>query len=130
MKTNARASRRLRECFTASASISRARSRLCVAASKMNRQRAKFSRRRRRLSMRIAVINWSRRHVGGAETYISQIITELARLGHELAFMHEIDSPVNREQIVLPEGVPAWCVSELGARRAMDALREWAPDLI
>src|ERR1700704_5128403 len=80
--------------------------------------------------MRIAIINWSSRHVGGAETYLSRTIPELARLGHELAFMHEIDTPANREHIALPEGVPAWCVSELGARRALDALREWEPDLI
>jgi glycosyltransferase involved in cell wall biosynthesis len=80
--------------------------------------------------MRIAIINWSSRLVGGAETYLSRTIPELARLGHELAFMHEIDTPANREQIALPEGVPAWCVSELGARRALDALRDWGPDLI
>lgn len=80
--------------------------------------------------MRIAIINWSNRHVGGAETYLGQILPELARSGHELAFMYEIDSPVNREPIALPEGVPTWCVSELGAPRALDALREWKPDLI
>ncbi|MBC7930749.1 MAG: glycosyltransferase family 4 protein [Rubrivivax sp.] len=80
--------------------------------------------------MRIAFINWSRRKVGGTETYLSLIIPELARLGHTLAFWHEVDEPLNREQIALPEGVQAWCVSEIGARRALAALRDWKPDLI
>jgi glycosyltransferase involved in cell wall biosynthesis len=80
--------------------------------------------------MRIAVVNWSRRKVGGTETYLSLIIPELARLGHTLSFWHEVDEPLNREQIALPEGVPAWCVSEMGARGALAALRDWKPDLI
>lgn len=80
--------------------------------------------------MRIAVINWSRRRVGGTETYLGLIIPELARLGHEMAFWHEIDRPSNREQIELPEGVPAWCVEHMGQERALGALRAWQPDLI
>jgi glycosyltransferase involved in cell wall biosynthesis len=80
--------------------------------------------------LRIAVINWSRRRVGGTETYLSLIIPELVRSGHDVAFWHETDAPASREQIALPAGVPAWCVSTLGARRALDALREWRPDLI
>ncbi|MCA1593756.1 MAG: glycosyltransferase family 4 protein [Acidobacteria bacterium] len=80
--------------------------------------------------MRIAVINWSRRRVGGTETYLSLIIPELARLGHSLAFWHETDKPRNREEIALPEGVPSWCVENLGERRALAALRDWRPDLI
>ena len=80
--------------------------------------------------MRIAVVNWSRRRVGGTETYLGLIIPELARVGHELALWHEIDKPANREQIALPEGVPSWCVSEMGERRALAALRDWQPDLI
>jgi glycosyltransferase involved in cell wall biosynthesis len=80
--------------------------------------------------MRIAVVNWSRRRAGGTETYLSQIIPELVHLGHDLAFMHEIDLPANREQIALPDGVPAWCVKEMRAKRALKALRDWKPDLI
>ena len=80
--------------------------------------------------MRIAVVNWSRRKAGGTETYLSLIIPELARRGHALAFWHEVDSPANREQIELPDGVPSWCVQTLGPRRALDELRDWRPDLI
>lgn len=80
--------------------------------------------------MRIAVVNWSRRKVGGTETYLSLIIPELVRRGHTVAFWHETDKPLNREQIALPAEVPAWCVSTLGEQRALDALRDWQPDLI
>lgn len=80
--------------------------------------------------MRIAVVNWSRRRAGGTETYLSLIIPELVRLGHTVSFWHEADEPHNREQIALPEGVPAWHVRAVGERRALSALREWKPDLI
>ncbi len=80
--------------------------------------------------MRIAVINWSRRRVGGTETYLGLIIPELVRLGHTVAFWHETDRPANREQIALPPGVTAWCVSTLGEQAALDALHDWQPDLI
>jgi glycosyltransferase involved in cell wall biosynthesis len=80
--------------------------------------------------LRIAVVNWSRRKVGGTETYLSLIIPELVRRGHTLAFWHETDKPANRGQIALPDGVPTWCVSTLGARRALGVLRDWRPDLI
>lgn len=80
--------------------------------------------------MRIAVVNWSRRRVGGTETYLGLIIPELARVGHELALWHERDEPASRERIALPEDVPSWCVEGMGAGRALAALRAWRPDLI
>lgn len=80
--------------------------------------------------MRIAVVNWSRRRVGGTETYLGNILPELARLGHELFFWHESDRPENRDPITLPEGVARCCVQEVGERAALAALRQWRPDLI
>ena len=80
--------------------------------------------------MRIAIINWSRRRVGGVETYLNTIIPELARAGHEVAFWHEIDEPAGHELIGLPDESPAWCAAEMGAARALAALREWRPDVI
>jgi glycosyltransferase involved in cell wall biosynthesis len=80
--------------------------------------------------MRIAVVNWSRRRAGGTETYLGSILPGLARRGHTVSLWHEIDRPVNREPIELPPGVPSWCVEQLGSKRALAALREWAPDLI
>jgi glycosyltransferase involved in cell wall biosynthesis len=79
--------------------------------------------------MRIAVVNWNRRKVGGVETYLSTIIPELSRVGHEMAFWSEVDEPAEREQINLPPGSPAWCVSELGAERAVRGLHDWKPSV-
>jgi glycosyltransferase involved in cell wall biosynthesis len=82
------------------------------------------------LKMRIAVVNWSKRRVGGVETYLNTIIPELSRAGHEIAFWYEVDEPLEREQIGLPDDAPAWCVSALGAEKALAALRDWRPDVI
>lgn len=80
--------------------------------------------------MRIAVVNWTGRRVGGTETYLGLIIPVLSEAGHEVAFWHETDVPGDRERIALPEGVPSWDVSALGAARALEELRRWSPDLI
>ena len=79
--------------------------------------------------MRIAVINWTRRRVGGVETYLNTIIPELVQAGHEVAFWSEADEPAERAQIGLPPGSPAWCVSELGAERALRELHDWQPGI-
>ena len=47
--------------------------------------------------MRVAIVNWSSRRVGGVETYLSTVIPELGRGGHEIALWHEVDVPVERE---------------------------------
>jgi len=80
--------------------------------------------------MRIAVVNWSTRRVGGVETYLNTIIPELARAGHEIAFWSEVDEPLDRARIELPPDAPAWCVAALGAEHALANLRDWRPDVI
>lgn len=80
--------------------------------------------------MRVAVANWSRRALGGAEEYIGTVLPELVRAGCEVAFWSELDQPFDRERIPLPGGVPEWGVAELGRERAMEALRAWRPDVV
>ena len=80
--------------------------------------------------MRIAIINWNRRKIAGAETYLNSVIPELHHRGHQIAFLSESDEPVDREQIELPDQVPHWCVSEIGCRSALTALEAWKPDVI
>jgi glycosyltransferase involved in cell wall biosynthesis len=80
--------------------------------------------------MRIAIVNWSRRRVGGVETYLNTIIPELSRAGHEIGFWHEVDEPVDRGQIGLPDETSAWCVAAVGVERALAALRDWQPSVI
>ncbi len=80
--------------------------------------------------MRIAVVNWSRRRVGGVETYLNTIIPELSHAGHDIAFWSEVDEPTDRTQIEIPVGAPAWCSATLGAERALAALHDWSPDVV
>jgi hypothetical protein len=80
--------------------------------------------------MRIAVANWSRRALGGAEGYLGIVIPELARAGHEVALWSELDQPADRELIRLPEGAPEWCAAEMGTGPALEALRAWRPDVV
>jgi len=80
--------------------------------------------------MRIAVLYWSRRKIGGTEAYLESIISELVNAGHQLAFWHEVEGPPTSERIQLPEGIPAWCADELGAESALAALRSWSPDIL
>ncbi len=80
--------------------------------------------------MRVAVVTWSRQKVGGTEAYLESIIPEMINAGHQVAFWHESNVSGTNDQIALPESVPSWCVSELGARKALAALRAWRPDVI
>lgn len=80
--------------------------------------------------MRVAVINWSRRIVGGAETYLSSVIPELHQAGLDLSFCSEVDAPEDRAPIPLPAGIPVWCASDMGSEAALRSLAEWKPDLV
>jgi glycosyltransferase involved in cell wall biosynthesis len=80
--------------------------------------------------MKIAIVNWSRRRVGGAEGYLHGIIPALSGMGHEVGFWCETDAPADREPIGLPEGAPVWCAAELGTERALRELRGWGPDVV
>ena len=80
--------------------------------------------------MRIAILNWSSRKVGGIETHLSALIPGLLALGHEVGFCFEVDKPVESVQINLPRDVQSWCVSTLGIRQGLQALRDWQPDVV
>ncbi len=79
--------------------------------------------------MRIAVANWNRRVVGGAETYLDAAIPALAEAGHEIGLFCEFDTPSDRDVVNVPKGSPIWCYAERGARE-LDELQAWKPDLI
>jgi glycosyltransferase involved in cell wall biosynthesis len=80
--------------------------------------------------MRVAVVNWSSRRVGGIEEYVSLLIPALKRAGLDVAFWHERNTPVDRRAIEPPPGVPFWCAAEMGADASLDALRAWKPDVL
>jgi glycosyltransferase involved in cell wall biosynthesis len=80
--------------------------------------------------MRVAIANWNRRVVGGAESYIKGVVTALESAGVELALLTELESAPDRETIELSPRAPTWCVSDLGEEAALAAMREWSPDVI
>jgi glycosyltransferase involved in cell wall biosynthesis len=80
--------------------------------------------------VRIAIVTWNNRKLGGTETYLGDVITQLHELGHELSLLHEVDVPATRDKIAVPPGALSWCVAELGADNALASLRSWRPDLI
>lgn len=79
--------------------------------------------------MRIAIVNWSNRQIGGTGTYLRTVLPALAR-HHTLAFLHERDAPTDVEHLPLPAGVPCWNIETAGPAAAVDALRAWAPDVV
>jgi glycosyltransferase involved in cell wall biosynthesis len=80
--------------------------------------------------MRIAIVNWTDRRVGGAESYIERAAGGLDAAGHSTALFCEVELPENREQLQMPSGTPIWCASRLGSKRAIEELRDWHPDVI
>lgn len=80
--------------------------------------------------MRIAVIHWSRRELGGAETYLRNLLPTLGAAGHELALLSESDASTDRDPIALPSGAAEWCIERDGREHALASLVEWHPDVI
>jgi glycosyltransferase involved in cell wall biosynthesis len=76
--------------------------------------------------MRIALISWSRRKVGGAEAYLESVIPELVRTGHTVSFWHESEGPLDRSPIPLPDGVPAAGLTE----HSLSNLATWRPEVL
>jgi glycosyltransferase involved in cell wall biosynthesis len=80
--------------------------------------------------MRIAIASSYRRRVGGAESYVEEVATELARCGNELAHFSEYDVPADRPNIRWPARTVEWCIAKMGEEPAIAAVREWRPDVI
>lgn len=80
--------------------------------------------------MRIAVVNWTDRHTGGAETYIGQVLAALDAAGHSLLLWHEHSSAQDRPPIPLPPGATAIDGAWQRGPDGVAQLRAWAPDVI
>jgi glycosyltransferase involved in cell wall biosynthesis len=80
--------------------------------------------------MRIAIVHWSRRKVGGAESYLENVVPALIDAGHDVGFWYESDEPRTCAEIALPQQVPVWCAQNLGISQSLKGLREWDPELI
>lgn len=79
--------------------------------------------------MRIAMVNWSSRRVGGAETYLEAVISDLAAAGHAVSLWHECARPPSRPAMELPPDTPRWDASALGVDAAIEQMRLWKPDV-
>jgi glycosyltransferase involved in cell wall biosynthesis len=79
--------------------------------------------------MRIAVVCWSSRKVGGTESYLHHILPALA-CSQEVALLYETDQPEPLPRPLLPPSVPTWNVESCGQPAALAALRAWQPDVI
>jgi glycosyltransferase involved in cell wall biosynthesis len=80
--------------------------------------------------MRIAILNWSNRRIGGTGTYLSAVMPHLQRAGHDVALWHEVNSPADHDLIPLPPDAPVWSVSDLGLESALAALADWRPSVL
>jgi glycosyltransferase involved in cell wall biosynthesis len=80
--------------------------------------------------MRIGIVTWSARKVGGIETYLDRLLPALHNAGHQVALLSQVDSPAERKRICLPEGSPFYCVSTGDPGQALGQLRQWRPRLI
>jgi glycosyltransferase involved in cell wall biosynthesis len=80
--------------------------------------------------MRIALVNWSARRVGGIEEYIHILIPALRCAQIDVAFWHELDQPADRVRIERRDDVLDFCAEEMGLESAIDALRAWNPDVL
>ena len=80
--------------------------------------------------MRIAVVSHNAGLVGGAETYLQDLLPALAERGHRLVLVHELPTPES-EPLYAPDVLDArLSLAELGVGRVCDALVRWAPDVV
>jgi glycosyltransferase involved in cell wall biosynthesis len=80
--------------------------------------------------MRVAVVSWTTRLVGGVEGYVGEFLRLLHEEGVDTALFHEVDRPADRPPVPILEGIPRWCVKAMGTEAALEALRGWRPDVL
>lgn len=80
--------------------------------------------------MRLAILTYSNRIIGGAESYVSKIVPHLIHSGIEIGFWHENDTPEDRKAITNNDECPSWCVKNIGLTSALRRLVEWQPDIL
>ena len=78
--------------------------------------------------MRVAVVNWTSRQVGGAETYLSRFLRGMQ--DDEIYFWSEIDTPAGRAVIDRVADLPSSCVAADGLNAAFRQLSDWRPDVL
>ena len=80
--------------------------------------------------MKIAIVNWTDRLAGGAETYVGQVAPALIGLGHEVLLWHEGHTPSGRGPIAGLGDLTTVSAAQSGVDRSLQDLRRWAPDVL
>ncbi|MGE0450081.1 MAG: glycosyltransferase family 4 protein [Vicinamibacterales bacterium] len=80
--------------------------------------------------MRVAILNWTSRHVGGAETYVSHVAQALADRQHEIMLCHEQDGPADRAPMSGMDRFVSCSIQTRGPEAARNALAAWGPDVL
>jgi glycosyltransferase involved in cell wall biosynthesis len=80
--------------------------------------------------VRIIVANEQRGLVGGAETYLDQLMPALAKKASALGFLYDQDVSAERDSITVPNGTTTWNTSTMRTQELFDRLTRWAPDVI
>ncbi len=80
--------------------------------------------------MRIAVLNHSRRKVGGVEVYLDSLLPAFSRAGHDIAFLYEEDqNDSSLEPISVPAASATWSVKDAGVHECLNHLKRWSPEI-
>ncbi len=80
--------------------------------------------------LRIAIVTWSSRRVGGVEDYLAMLVPALHRAGLAVAFWHEVDTPADRCRINIPPAVRDICAADVGLETSIQQLRDWKPHVL
>jgi glycosyltransferase involved in cell wall biosynthesis len=80
--------------------------------------------------MRILIVTHQLAKVGGIETYLDALATELAHRGHGVAVACETATGDSRESIRIPPGAPCWCALGLGVGEVLSRATGWNPELV
>ena len=81
--------------------------------------------------MRVLIAGAHRGVVGGAETYVRDLMPALLERGHQVAFLHELSSPSGDATVDdRSSDLPRWCVQELGIAEALGRAQKWNPDVV
>ena len=80
--------------------------------------------------MRISVVSYSRRKIGGAEQNLDVVLPEFERRGHHLQFVYFHDHPPDREPVRTSTAAELVDAEQTGEPAALNQIRAFRPDVI
>jgi glycosyltransferase involved in cell wall biosynthesis len=80
--------------------------------------------------MRISVVSYSRRKIGGAEQNLDVVLPEFERRGHQLQFLYFHDEPSTLAPVKTSNAVELVDAEQIGTAEALQKVRSFHPDVI